>query len=63
MKIDLKNKNVKKAKQVCNECQLDFDNSITFFKHFRSKHKDIVEVSIFLLHISFLIPNIKFYDF
>jgi len=45
MKIDLKNKNVKKAKQVCNECQLDFDNSIMFFKHFRSKHKDIVERS------------------
>jgi len=45
MKIDLKNKNVKKAKPVCNECQLDFDNSMSFFKHFRSKHKEIVERS------------------
>jgi hypothetical protein len=45
LKIDLKNKNVKKMDHTCTECNQVFDNPMKFYRHFRLKHKEIVQKS------------------
>jgi len=47
LKIDLKNRNVKKTNHTCTECHQEFDHPIKFYKHFRLKHKEIVQKSWF----------------
>ena len=44
-RIALKIRKMEKAKNFCNECQMEFDELNMFFIHIRSKHKQIVEVS------------------
>jgi len=44
-RIALKIRKMEKAKQFCNECQLEFNELNMFFIHIRSKHKQIVERS------------------
>ena len=46
LKIDRKNKNVKKTDYACTECKQVFDNPMKFYRHFRLKHKEIVQVNI-----------------